>query len=45
MIDAGMTLISNEELDMDAFVEASQAAYDALGLSEVRAAIYSEIGK
>ncbi len=45
MIDAGMELVSYEDLDSAAFIEASQAAYDALGLSDVRAAIYSEIGK
>lgn len=45
MIDAGMTLIPHEELDMDAFVEASLAAYEALGLTDARAAVYAEIGK
>lgn len=45
MVDAGMTLIGHEELDEAAFIEASQSAYDALGLSEVRAAVYSDIGK
>ncbi len=41
----GMTLIKNEELDMDAFRAGSQAAYDKLGLADAKAAIYKELGK
>lgn len=45
MIDAGMNLISHDEIDAQAFIDASQAAYDALGLAEARAAVYADIGK
>lgn len=45
MIDAGMTVITPEELDMEAFKAGSEAAYKNLGLTDIRKAIYSEIGK
>lgn len=45
MIDAGMTVVTPEELDMDAFKAASAAAYDNLGLAEVRKSVYTDIGK
>lgn len=45
MIDAGMTVITADELDMEAFKEASAKAYENLGLTEVREAIYNDIGK
>lgn len=45
MIDAGMTVITPEELDMEAFKAGSEAAYVNLGLTDIRKAVYSEIGK
>lgn len=43
LVAAGMTI--NEDPDIDAFREAGEAAYEALGLTEVRDQIWSEIGK
>lgn len=43
--DFGMTLISNEELDMEAFKTSAEAAYEKLGLTEAKAAVYADIGK
>ena len=43
LIDAGMTI--NDDPDLDAFREAGEAAYETLGLTDVKAAIWSEIGK
>lgn len=45
MIDAGMNYIPYNELDIDAFKKAGQAAYDALDLNDARKAIYEELGK
>lgn len=45
MIDSGITVIGPDELDMEAFKANSQKAYDALNLSEVRKAVYNDIGK
>jgi TRAP-type C4-dicarboxylate transport system substrate-binding protein len=45
MIDAGITVIGRDQLDVPAFVTASGAAYNALGLSDVRAKVYADIGK
>ena len=41
----GMTIIPYEEIDIDAFKEASTAAYEALDLLDVRDAIFAEMGK
>src|SRR5665647_305700 len=43
LIAEGMTI--NENPDVDAFREAGEAAYEALGLTDVKATIWSEIGK
>ena len=43
LIDAGMTVV--EDVDIDAFREAGQAAYEALGLTEEKEQVQSEIGK
>ncbi|WP_125778157.1 C4-dicarboxylate TRAP transporter substrate-binding protein [Antribacter gilvus] len=43
LLDRGMTI--NEDPDVDAFREAGEAAYERLGLTEVRDQIWSEIGK
>lgn len=43
LLDAGMTI--NENPDVDAFREAGEAAYEKLGLTDVKDAIWSEIGK
>jgi len=43
LIEQGMTI--NEDPDVDAFREAGEAAYERLGLSDVKATIWSEIGK
>jgi TRAP-type C4-dicarboxylate transport system substrate-binding protein len=45
MIDAGITVIGRSQLDIPAFIENSGSAYTALGLSEVRAQVYADIGK
>lgn len=45
MIDAGIEVVPTEELDIAAFKEKSKQAYDKLGLSKVRAAVYKDIGK
>ena len=46
MIDeGGMTVISADELDWDAFNANYAAAYEKLGLTELREKIYAEIGK
>ena len=45
MVDKGITVIGRDKLDMQAFIRESARAYTALGLTEVRAAIYKEIGK
>ena len=38
----GMTLV---EIDKTPFIEASNAGYEKLGLSELRKEIYTQIGK
>lgn len=43
LIQHGMTI--NEDPDVDAFRQAGEAAYEALGLTEVKESIWSEIGK
>ena len=45
MVDNGITVIGKDKLDMAAFVRESAKAYNALGLAEVRAAVYKDIGK
>ncbi len=45
MAEKGMTIIPPEEIDIAAFREASEAAYEALGFTELRAKLYEEIGK
>ena len=45
LIKKGMTYIPQSELDMVAFKKASASAYEALGLSAARAAVYKDIGK
>jgi len=42
LIDAGMTIV--EDVDMDAFRAAGDKAYEALGISEEKAALQAEIG-
>ena len=41
----GMTIIPYEEIDIDAFKEAGDAAYEVLGISDVKDAIFAEMGK
>lgn len=43
LIEEGMTIV--EDIDLEPFREAGMAAYEALGLTEARAQVYSEIGK
>lgn len=43
LLAEGMTI--NEDPDLEAFREAGEAAYEALGLTEARDAIWEEIGK
>lgn len=43
LIDEGVTI--NESPDVEAFKEAGEAAYEALGLLEVRDQIWAEVGK
>lgn len=45
MIDQGMTYIPHSALDVDAFKVSGQKAYESLGLAEVKAAVYAELGK
>jgi TRAP-type C4-dicarboxylate transport system substrate-binding protein len=45
MVDRGITVIERDQLDVPAFVKSSASAYAALGLSEVRQQVYSDIGK
>lgn len=45
LIDQGMKLIPNSELDMDAFRKAGDSAYAELGLLETKAKIFKELGK
>ncbi len=45
MAEAGMTIIPPEEIDIAAFREASEAAYEALGFTELRKTLYEMIGK
>ncbi|NEU31067.1 C4-dicarboxylate ABC transporter [bacterium LRH843] len=45
LIDKGMIYIPHEDLDIDAFKKAGQAAYDALNLNEARKKVYEELGK
>lgn len=45
MIDKGMNYIPHEELDVEAFKKAGQAAYDVLKVGEAREAVYAELGK
>jgi len=43
--DVGMTIIAHKDIDIAAFKAASIAAYEALGILDVRAQIYKELGK
>ena len=43
LVDEGMTVV--DDVDREAFREAGLAAYEALGLTDARNQIYSEIGK
>jgi tripartite ATP-independent transporter DctP family solute receptor len=43
LVEAGMTI--NENPDIDAFKAAGEAAYEKLGLTEVKQAVWEEIGK
>jgi TRAP-type C4-dicarboxylate transport system substrate-binding protein len=45
LVRGGITVIPREQLDIEAFRRASQQAYDALGLTDVRNAIHAEIGR
>lgn len=45
LVDAGMTVVPAEDLDLDAFRKAGEAAYETLGLLDARAAVYEEMGK
>ncbi|MBR1918055.1 MAG: C4-dicarboxylate TRAP transporter substrate-binding protein [Spirochaetales bacterium] len=45
LVDHGMTLIPNSELDMEAFRKAGDQAYKELGLLETKAKIFKELGK
>lgn len=41
----GMIIVPESEIDMEAFKAAGEAAYEKLGLTEVRDQIYKELGK
>ena len=45
MVAGGITVIPQSELDMAAFIEKSAEAYEKLGLTDVRASVYADIGK
>ena len=45
MIDQGMTYIPHSDLDVEAFIESGEKAYESLGLAEAKAAVYAELGK
>jgi TRAP-type C4-dicarboxylate transport system substrate-binding protein len=45
MVDAGITVIGRDQLDMQAFIRESAKAYAVLGIADVRAAVYKDIGK
>ena len=45
LIDAGMTILEPEDIDMDAFRAAGEKAYEVLGLTETRDAVWAEMGK
>ncbi|MCL2000425.1 MAG: C4-dicarboxylate TRAP transporter substrate-binding protein [Planctomycetes bacterium] len=43
--DRGVTIIEQKDMDMDAFRKAAASAYEVLGLADVRANLYKEMGK
>lgn len=43
LVDAGMTVV--EDPDLEAFRQAGDAAYEALGLTEARQAVYDQLGR
>lgn len=45
LLSEGMQIISHDEIDIDAFKRNSTAAYEALGLLDVRDQIFAEMGK
>jgi len=45
LIDAGMTILEPEDIDMEAFRAAGEKAYEVLGLTETRDAVWAEMGK
>jgi TRAP-type C4-dicarboxylate transport system substrate-binding protein len=45
MVASGLTVIGKDQLDMRAFITNSAQAYNALGLTAVRASVYRDIGK
>ena len=42
---AGVTIIESSEIDMEAFRQAGETAYEALKLTDVRDTIYQQLGK
>ncbi len=45
LIDKGMKIVPESEIDKDAFREAGKQAYAALGLVDARKAVYEQLGK
>jgi len=45
LISKGVTIVPAEEIDIEAFRKAGDKAYEALGLVEVRAEAYAQMGK
>lgn len=44
-IDAGLEIVENKDMDIEAFKANSQKAYDELNLNEAKEAIFKELGK
>lgn len=44
-VDAGLEIVAYEDMDIAAFKEASQSAYDKLNLNEARDTIFAELGR
>ena len=45
MIDAGVTIVPYEDIDIEAFKAAGEKAYEVMGITEAKKAVYEGLGK
>ena len=45
LIDAGVTVVPYEDIDIEAFKAAGEKAYEVMGITEAKKAVYEGLGK